>query len=440
MAFGRRHSDSKAKERRLRAQAAGRVASERRVRIAKVVTCLVVGALFLALALVVGDADYHATPIGWIPFLCYVLLILAAWGYLQVLKRGLSFSESLESNSCKRDAQVPFKITFSNKTPLFFFSMDVRFVVRDLFGNPTGRRAMKLSLAPHESREVNLGIRFAHVGRYKAGLECVVISDFLGLFTHTIANAHAKTVCVSPCIYPLGKMEFSDEALEDSAEASKAVLADSMDYAYVREYAPGDPLKTIHWKLSAKAGEYMTRLFEVYTNPSVALFMDFYAPCDDADDLMGIYDAVIESCFSIARYAQQEGMETSVRYVNSLGEHTELDNWTDDAILRFVGDVPAVSNDPAKAHEAVDLLRRSVSGTSGANNVVVCSSQFSPELIEVLTAAKLNGRTPLLVGVVPLSLVDRDREEYCKPLQQLQLAGIDYMIVARAQEMRGVVA
>ena len=54
-------------------------------------------------------------------------------------------------------------------------------------------------------------------------------------------------------------------------------------------------------------------------------------------------------------------------------------------------------------------------------------------------SARASGRTPLVVAVVPVSIVDRDREEYCRPLRQLEAAGIECMVVSHAREMRGVV-
>ncbi len=440
MGFSKRHTASQSKRKRLRKDAVQRAAKRGHKRAVKIAACVVIGVLLLLLALVVGDASYHATPIGWVPFLCYLLLVIGAWGYLQLLKRAISFEEQVEASACKRGAEVPFRVFLHNRGVLFFFRIEVVITAKDLFGNTTSRVETVAALGPKGSSELCFNIAFDHVGRYQAGVESLVISDFLGLFTHSVPNKRAKTICVSPNIYQVSSMDFSEEALEDSDKASKAVLADSMDYAYVREYVPGDPLKTIHWKLSAKAGEYMTRLFEVYTNPAVAVFMDFYAPLDDADDLMGVYDAVIESGFTVARYAQQEGMDTAMRYVNRYAQSVELNDWSDDAVQRFVEDAPTASNSAQQASLAIDLIRSCTSGSYGENNIVVCSANFSPELMEALVSAKLNGRNPLLIAIVPLSLVDRDRDDYCRPLQQLQLAGIDCMIVSRAQEMRGVVA
>lgn len=412
---------------------------EVRLRLGRLLACLAVGALLLALALVVGDADYHASPVGWVPFLMFALLVICARAYLQLLAPSLSFEESADSASCVRDSQVPFRVLFSNRGPLFFLNVKVVFTIKDLFGQPYNTVETTLSLGPRESYEMGFDMRFTHVGRYTAGIERVVVSDFMGLFSKVIVNRTPKTVCVNPKIHTIAQMELSEEALEDSDKASKSVLADSMDYAYVREYVQGDPLKTIHWKLSARTGEYLTRLFEVYTNPGVAVFMDLYAPVDSAEDLMSVYDAVIEAGFSVARYAWEEGMDMAVHYVNRAGEAVKLAGCSADDVAHFVEDAPAVSCDPAVSGVCAELVRRQCSRRYGQNNVVLCSSNFSAQTVEAVLSARSNGRTPLVVAVVPASIVDRDREDYCRPLRQLEAAGVECMVVSHAHEMRGVV-
>jgi uncharacterized protein (DUF58 family) len=42
----------------------------------------------------------------------------------------------------------------------------------------------------------------------------------------------------------------------------------------IRDYTPGDALKRIHWKASARVGRLQTKVFENTTSPDMAIFLD----------------------------------------------------------------------------------------------------------------------------------------------------------------------
>lgn len=426
-----------------RARKRARVAPERRARRAvacKAVVCAAVVATFLALALVVGDADYAATPIGWIPFLAVVVAIAFAFCYLQVLKRRVTFEDSSEVGDCERGSDVRFTVRFDNASPLFCFKIRAYFYVSDLYGNLASEASTTLSLSPFERYDLGFATTFDHIGTYTAGLDRIVICDFLGLFTATLRNDKRRQVSVVPKIQSLGPMRFSNEALLESTKAAKSVVADSMDYSHVREYVIGDPLKTIHWKLSARSDHYLTRLYEMYTNPAVGIVADFYAPSDEATELMGMFDAVVESAFSVGRYARERGMESAIAFRGTNGAARSIGQWTRADLPKIVDEMPKMSNAPADQAAGIDLVRALSSERDGANNLVVCTADVSAEMVSSIIEAKLQRRYPLLIAVVPRGLVGRDRDAYCSALSRLEAVDIPYVIITSADELQGVSA
>ena len=402
----------------------------------KVVTCVVMLVVFGLLGFLVGSDEYRATFIGWVPFVMVIVGILLGALYITVLKRAITFEEKLSIPECNRDSDVTFTMNFKNASPLLATRMVTTFFICDMFGNIASENSTTLSLAPFEEYDLSLTTRFEHIGTFTAGLKEITIADFLGLFTYTVKNRANQVVRVTPKIIELEGIEFSNEAMDEATKAARSVLADSMDYAYVREYELGDPLKTIHWKLSARSGTYMTRLYEVYTNPSVVIIMDFYADSEEATDLMSIFDGVVESAFSIARYAHKKGMDTEIHFQNKYGQEQTLYSVDQGKVSEIIEDLPIMSNDPADASGAIDILERQITAARGFNNVFVCSGNVGSDMVSAVVEAKVRRRTPHMIAVVPPSLVGRERTDYCANLNRLEASDIAFSIISRCSELQ----
>lgn len=433
-------SDARAKRKRerarRRARKAGRRSSRRRF-VGKAIAVAAVLLVLLVLALSVGDSSYHATVIGWTPFVAAVVIIVLSYVYLRVLVASIELFEDPKLRDCQRGLKVPYTVHFRNKSPLVFFRVRAYFFVSDLFGNVANEVVTTLALGPFQTYDMTLDVTFEHIGTYTAGLERVVVSDFLGLFTRSVARGEHHEVNVTPQIQVLEQVTFDDVATVETSKAAKSIIADSMDYAQVREYVPGDPLKAIHWKLSSRLedGSYLTRLYEVYTDPGVAVIMDFYADNDEARVLMGMFDAVVEAAFSVATFTQEKGMDTEVVYRNKYGEDRSVLSWNENTLPDIIEDTPRMTNDERDARIATELLAGQVMARDGKSTLVVCSASMDPELIAGLVDAKARRRSPLLISVIPPDIDGRARDAYCKPLAKLDAANIPYVVITRSEEL-----
>lgn len=429
----RRSARRNVRSRRKRKTAASRKA--RRTAVLKAVAVAVALAACVFLALFVGDGDYKATAIGWTPLISVVLVCAVSFAYLQALKRGIVFEEVSELGECQRMRDIRFRVRLRNKLLLPVFRMEAHFYVNDLFGNPSSRAATTLSLGPRESHELGFSASFEHIGTYAAGLEKIVICDFLNLFTATVFNPRQREVCVTPRLERLDGIRFANDALVEATKATKTVLADSMDYAFVREYVQGDPLKTIHWNLSTRGMGYMTRLFEMPTNPSVGIVMDFYAPDTEAQVLMSLFDAVVESALSLGDAAWRQGLDAELHYRSRYGEDVCLTSWRIEDFPKLVEDLPAMSNDAAQAPQARAIVNSMMSAPDGVDTVVICTANPDAALCGVAMEAKLRRRMPFVVAVVPPGCVAREREDRVAALARLDAADIRYCVITSAEDL-----
>lgn len=434
-AVGRRSGAAK------RARGAATSASDGRPRtrgrIVRALACVGTLALFLAIALLVGDSDYRATPVGWVPFFVALFAIALAQAYVRLAERWLGFHEKAQFGDCQRGSNVPFTVTFENRGFLVLLNVRARLYVSDAQGGVATETVTSMTLGPHASVDVPFDVPFDHIGMFEAGLREVEVGDFLGLFRRTWRNVAPSEICVTPKVPLLGTVRLSDNSDVEAPKPVKAVLADSLDYAYVRDYVPGDPLKTIHWKLSARSENYLTRLYERNTAPGVLVVLDFFTPGDDAQERLGMRDAVVESGLAVARFAASQGMDVELRFTDRYGEARRLARFDEMAALRLVRDMPACSDAADVRCAAVDCVLAAARDVRGQNNIVVCSANVGPDMVGAVMDARANRKAPLFVAAVPRHLVDRDLDRYLAPLSVFEGTGVSYLAVSRSDELQG---
>lgn len=111
-------------------------------------------------------------------------------------------------------------------------------------------------------------------GRFALGPTSVVSADPFGLFHASRQFPAEESLMVLPTIYELTAFPAASGILP----GGRAIRRKSSDVtphaASVREYAPGDPLKSIHWPTTARRGKIMVKEFEQDPHADVWIFLD----------------------------------------------------------------------------------------------------------------------------------------------------------------------
>lgn len=391
------------------------------------------------LAWMVGDADYHATAIGWTPLVACVSAVLGALLYLQLVRRSLRVEELTRAARCTRGQEACFVTRFRNAGPLPLFGVEAHFAILDERGEALTRANVTLSLGPRESHDLDFRACFEHLGTYRVGLEYVVVSDYLRLFRARLEGEAGAVAAVEPRTVELGHLELAKLSEREVARPQRSVLADSMDYAGVRDYRLGDPLKTIHWKISARSEEYVTRLFELSVNPGIAVLMCFAAPPAEPAGQRALFDGVVEAAFSVLGSALGSGLEAQLCYCSRQHEQVRRAQAQVPEFHELADELPRLACSGELRAETLEALRLLVAAREAPGNIVVCAAELSGELVTALVDAKARGRQPVLLAAVPAGLEGRERERWLAPLAKLEESDISYLAFSRVEELAGVV-
>lgn len=411
---------------------ARKAARKKRFNAVKVKRMIVRIAVGLLLALPIPFVN---TAIGYMPLMAYLFTCVLSAAYVRFLKSRLVFEQNRIGEGCLRGEKLAFKLGVQNPTLLPAVSIDVSFFISDLFGGERERAHQCISLPPRSSKTFDFAVCFDHVGEYQVGIDSIELGDPFGLFKSARETGSLQDVFVQPRVYDIADIELSTEAAQESKRTVVTVINDGMDYCGVREYRWGDPIKSVHWKLSASTptGEYFTRLYETTCNPGIEVLIDFDSLQYPPAALMDAYDALVESALSVESWGSRQGFETNLLFADAAGQTYACKGPLADQRSQLMRLMPRIS--VGDGRRMLDILRTQASSVYAQNNVFVCSACITDELIGALMSVQSQRKTPILIAVVPHEASDDQRSALSRRLARLSAARIAYRTIETADEL-----
>ncbi|MCE5344418.1 MAG: DUF58 domain-containing protein [Eubacteriales bacterium] len=235
-------------------------------------------------------------------YLLLALLIAIAWGlaYISVraAEKTVKVSHGLNNTRVNRGDNVAMEVSVSHRSLLPIAPVSLK--MRATSNTP----AAIIHLTELGRRRQKVAYRFAakHVGAMSPGVESFTVSDVFGFFKkeHKPENA-GNELLVLPVPFDVEPLTFA--AGDMGVETMKRAMEDPSSPSDIRAYQPGDPLKRIHWKMSARKREIMIRQFDEPALPDALVLMDTSPPVlptgMDPAKLSYLQDAVLETAASV---------------------------------------------------------------------------------------------------------------------------------------------
>ena len=161
-----------------------------------------------------------------------------------------------------------------------------------------GDQATGLRLGRGEERELELTLRAARWGAYMLAPLHLRTRDALGLLVAEGVLAHGPPVRVYPTDETLQRiLKPLDTQLFAGSEVARR-KGEGIEFADVRRWAPGDPVKRVNWRASARRGELWVNESHPERNTDVILFVDSFAEARGAGT--GTLDLAVHATTAIA--------------------------------------------------------------------------------------------------------------------------------------------
>ena len=161
-----------------------------------------------------------------------------------------------------------------------------------------GDRARSLRLARGEQREVELTLRASRWGAHRLGPVYLRAHDPFGLFVSEGMLSRTPEIRVYPREDTLRRiLQPRDTQLFTGNEVARR-KGEGIEFADMRPWAPGDPLKRVNWRATARRGEVWVNESHPERNTDVILFVDSFAEARGQD--AGTLDLAVRATAALA--------------------------------------------------------------------------------------------------------------------------------------------
>jgi uncharacterized protein (DUF58 family) len=240
--------------------------------------------LFLILALL-GLSLALRSPLL---FLLDVLLALVAgasgvWGRYCLAEVSYTRRFGAERLFCGEETDLWVEIVNAKPLPLAWLKAEDEFPVEfavhkhhlSSSSKPRRRTLVNLlSLRWYERVRRHYRLTASRRGAFEFGPAVVTSGDIFGFRTRTLDVEQRHTVLVYPKMVPLEKLGLKAARPSGDFGAERRVIADPLRLAGVRAYQPGDSLRHIHWKATARRGALQTKVFDPSASRPLIVFLN----------------------------------------------------------------------------------------------------------------------------------------------------------------------
>lgn len=117
-------------------------------------------------------------------------------------------------------------------------------------------------------------LRAIHRGVYQLGPTVTRVTDPFGILTREETFETTRTLLVHPLIAPLDRFGLTPRAIFGDHASHRRLLEDPLRVAGVRDYAPGDDPRRVHWKATARLGKLQSKLLDPSTQRTLIIALD----------------------------------------------------------------------------------------------------------------------------------------------------------------------
>lgn len=231
-----------------------------------------------------GAVAFHAYYFGWYSwFVLQLIVLLPLFSLLVSLPAILRAGLTLEAPATCQQHET---VCLSLKTTGGFWPVPrCSFRLRMTHGMTGQRRVLRQKVGGLEQWYVKVDT--SHAGAVYCRAEKVRVYDYLRLFRIPVRGGQTVEILVRPQpVEPSQRPDLSRFLTKSLQPKPGGGFSEEHE---MRTYRPGDMLRDIHWKLSAKTDDLIVREAQEPVRSKVVLSLDLCGTQEDLDDILGVF-------------------------------------------------------------------------------------------------------------------------------------------------------
>ena len=247
-------------------------------------------------------------------FLSIFLLILPILNVIVVnysIKK-IKITPVINKSIINKGEYIPIEVKVENKGLLPVVLLELKFRCQNYYQCVDKDLEFTVPILKYGKQDYAFSIKSDHCGDVEIELVSIKFTDYFELY-YKKRNINKKIkIYILPMIGPIDSISISRNNIIDIDGEKYSEVKPGDDPSQVfdfREYHPGDKLHSIHWKLSARRGNYMVKEYSLPLNGNYSVIMDLnYGTSNNRCDVI---DVITETVFAIILRLQEEGINHS---------------------------------------------------------------------------------------------------------------------------------
>jgi uncharacterized protein (DUF58 family) len=267
-----------------------------------------------------------------------------------------------------------------------------------------GSTALAVHLRKGESREIPLRLRCSRWGLYDIGEVEVRARDSLRLVVWEQRFRRIHRLKAYPREEDVRRMVSPVETQAFTGSEVARTKGDGIEYADLRDYVPGDRLRSINWRASARTGDLIVNDRHPERNTDVVLFVDSFAEVHAGET--GTLEEAVRAASTLAtRYLELRDRVGLVAYGGIL-------HWLQPGIgtvqrYRLIETLLETGVAPTYTWREVNLIPARILPPKAL--VVALTPLVDPRFVTALEDLRARGFDVAVVEVDPVALVEPGR-------------------------------
>jgi uncharacterized protein (DUF58 family) len=211
---------------------------------------------------------------GWLVFLIGLSGVwLFAITWVVALQRGLHIERKIHLPWAHVGESVPEEIILKNTSRLPALWVEI-IDESDSLADPV---RLVTDVEARSSRRRHPIHQFKRRGLYNLGPTRLQTGDPFGIYSLTLRDSHSSSILITPPQLALPWLRITPRGRAGDQQLRHQALEREISDAGVREYASGDSLRRIHWRVSAHLDGLVVRQFESARSGDWWIFVDLDA-------------------------------------------------------------------------------------------------------------------------------------------------------------------
>jgi uncharacterized protein (DUF58 family) len=240
-------------------------------------------------------------------------------------------------------------------------------------------------------------------GEHELGPVEVTTTDPLGLFRRRREIQCPGRLLVLPAWEPVALLPFNSRQRSYLVGVERAsVEGEGQEFFGIREYRPGDGMRFVHWRTTARYRRPMVRQFENESRPNISIFLDTSMPAEDDETAEAALDRIAATGLSLALHILDTGSRVSCAaagqetgHLDTLGGEVQRQQ-----VLQYIARLRPTPDIPA-GYALADCL----GALHGGDTLVAVLADIDEDVAAVLSGCAYSGR-----AVVAFLLEEPDPE------------------------------